>query len=53
MVAYPGKLSATPADYRQQPPRVGEHSRELLGDWLALDPAELDALEAQGVVVQG
>lgn len=52
VVAYPGKLSATPADYRYQPPRVGEQSRELLEDWLGLDAAELAALEAQGVVVQ-
>ncbi len=51
-VAYPGKLSATPASYRRQPPRIGEHSRELLGEWLGLDPAELDRLEAEGVVVQ-
>jgi crotonobetainyl-CoA:carnitine CoA-transferase CaiB-like acyl-CoA transferase len=51
-VAYPGKLSATPADYRYQPPRVGEQTRELLGDWLGLDEAELAALEASGAVVQ-
>ena len=51
-VAYPGKLSATPADYRYQPPRVGEQSRELLRDWLGLDGAELAALEAAGVVSQ-
>ncbi len=51
-VAYPGKLSATPADYRHQPPRVGEHSRELLGEWLGLGDAECEALEAKGVVVQ-
>ncbi len=52
-VAYPGKLSATPADYRYQPPKVGEQSRELLHDWLGLDGAELAALEAAGVVKQG
>jgi crotonobetainyl-CoA:carnitine CoA-transferase CaiB-like acyl-CoA transferase len=51
-VAFPGKLSATPADYRLAPPKVGEQSREVLGDWLALDDAELEALEAAGVVVQ-
>ncbi|HEX4846999.1 MAG TPA: CaiB/BaiF CoA-transferase family protein [Novosphingobium sp.] len=52
-VAYPGKLSATPADYRRQPPRVGEQTRELLGEWLGLDAAELAALEESGVVQQG
>ncbi len=51
-VAYPGKLSATPADYRYQPPKVGEQSRELLRDWLGLDGDELAALEAAGVVEQ-
>jgi crotonobetainyl-CoA:carnitine CoA-transferase CaiB-like acyl-CoA transferase len=52
-VAYPGKLSATPADYRHQPPRIGEQTRELLGEWLGLAGEELDTLEAQGVIVQG
>lgn len=51
-VAYPGKLSATPADYRYQPPRVGEHSRELLGEWLGMSEADCAALEAQGVLTQ-
>ncbi len=52
-VAYPGKLSATPADYRHRPPKVGEQTRELLGEWLGLDAAALDALETRGVVKQG
>ena len=51
-VAFPGKLSATPADYRLAPPRVGEHSHEVLSSWLALDEAELAALENGGVIVQ-
>ncbi len=51
-VAFPGKLSATPADYRYQPPKVGEQTREVLGDWLALDGAELAALEESGAVRQ-
>ena len=51
-VAYPGKLSATPADYRYCPPRVGEHSREILGEWLGLDDAALDALADQGAIAQ-
>ena len=51
-VAFPGKLSATPADYRHHPPRVGEQSRALLAEWLALNDDELAALESGGVVVQ-
>jgi crotonobetainyl-CoA:carnitine CoA-transferase CaiB-like acyl-CoA transferase len=52
-VAYPGKLSATPADYRFQPPRIGEQTRELLDEWLAMGSEEVAALEAKGVVTQG
>jgi len=51
-VAFPGKLSATPADYRHRPPKVGEQTHELLADWLGADDAELAALEAGGVIVQ-
>lgn len=51
-VAYPAKLSATPATYRMQPPRIGEHSRAILSDWLALDQERLDLLERQGIIAQ-
>lgn len=51
-VAFPGKLSATPATFRRQPPRVGENSHDALTDWLALDAARLQALAASGTVVQ-
>ena len=51
-VAFPGKLSATPADYRMQPPRVGENTRDLLKDWLALEDADLDTLEGAGTIAQ-
>jgi crotonobetainyl-CoA:carnitine CoA-transferase CaiB-like acyl-CoA transferase len=33
-VAYPGKLSATPATMRNAPPRVGEDVGSVLADWL-------------------
>jgi crotonobetainyl-CoA:carnitine CoA-transferase CaiB-like acyl-CoA transferase len=51
-VAFPGKLSATPADYRFAPPRVGEHSHEILADWLGLETAQLADLEQKGAIVQ-
>jgi crotonobetainyl-CoA:carnitine CoA-transferase CaiB-like acyl-CoA transferase len=51
-VAFPGKLSATPADYRRRPPHVGEHSNEILRDWLGLDATRLDALEAARTIAQ-
>jgi crotonobetainyl-CoA:carnitine CoA-transferase CaiB-like acyl-CoA transferase len=34
-VAFPGKLSATPATMRKAPPRVGEHMDAVLADWLS------------------
>jgi crotonobetainyl-CoA:carnitine CoA-transferase CaiB-like acyl-CoA transferase len=49
-VGYPPKLSETPAEYRLPPPRVGEHSREILDEWLGLDAAEQEKLFAAGVV---
>lgn len=48
-VAYPPRLSRTPADYRRPPPRLGEHTAEVLAE-LGLDPATLDELAAKGVV---
>ena len=51
-VAFPGKLSATPAEYRHQPPHVGENTRDLLREWLALNEAELDSLEHAGTIAQ-
>ncbi|MCX7865115.1 MAG: CoA transferase, partial [Novosphingobium sp.] len=50
-VAFPGKLSATPADYRYPPPRIGEQTREVLTEWLG-EHETIAALEAAGVVVQ-
>lgn len=51
-VAFPARLSETPAAYRTPPPHVGEHSRVALADWLGLADADLDALEAVGAIAQ-
>jgi crotonobetainyl-CoA:carnitine CoA-transferase CaiB-like acyl-CoA transferase len=51
-VAYPGKFSRTPADYRYRPPHVGEHTSDILRDWLALGDDELDALARGGAIEQ-
>jgi crotonobetainyl-CoA:carnitine CoA-transferase CaiB-like acyl-CoA transferase len=51
-VAYPGKLSETPAANRYRPPHVGEHTREILGEWLAAESADLDALSENGAISQ-
>ena len=34
LVANPIKFSATPVEYRRAPPMLGEHSGEVLADWL-------------------
>lgn len=34
LVASPIRLSATPVQYRQPPPTLGEHTAEVLRDWL-------------------
>jgi crotonobetainyl-CoA:carnitine CoA-transferase CaiB-like acyl-CoA transferase len=51
-VAYPGKFSETPADYRRRPPFLGEHTREVLQAWLGLEAGRLDELTAGGVIAQ-
>jgi crotonobetainyl-CoA:carnitine CoA-transferase CaiB-like acyl-CoA transferase len=51
-VAYPGKFSRTPTDYRHRPPHVGEHTRDILSDWLAIDDDALDALAIRGAIEQ-
>jgi len=49
-VAYPPKMSATPADYRRAPPRLNEHRSEILRDWLDLAAEEEARLVAAGAL---
>jgi crotonobetainyl-CoA:carnitine CoA-transferase CaiB-like acyl-CoA transferase len=42
----------TPARFDRPPPRLGEHSAEILRDWLALGDDELERLAGAGVVEQ-
>lgn len=51
-VAYPAKLSKTPAEFKVPPPHVGQHSRNVLSDWLGTDNQKLDELQAQGIIEQ-
>ena len=48
-VASPLRLSATPPVVRRAPPRLGEHTEEVLAA-LGLTPADVEALRARGVV---
>jgi crotonobetainyl-CoA:carnitine CoA-transferase CaiB-like acyl-CoA transferase len=50
MIANPVRLSETPADYRRAPPLLGQHTDEVLADWLGLDEAALAALRRDGIV---
>jgi crotonobetainyl-CoA:carnitine CoA-transferase CaiB-like acyl-CoA transferase len=52
-VGFPARLSKTPADYRQAPPRLGEHTIAVLSRDLNIDKGEIDALLRAGVVSDG
>ena len=49
-IASPLRLSAAPAQYHLPPPALGAHTREVLGELLGLDTAQLDALAEQGAI---
>ncbi|MFA7669533.1 MAG: CaiB/BaiF CoA-transferase family protein [Burkholderiaceae bacterium] len=48
--ASPLRFSRTPVSYRIAPPLVGEHSEEVLRDWLGVDDAGLKALQENKVI---
>jgi formyl-CoA transferase len=50
LVAPAPKLSATPAAIYRPPPALGEHSAEVLGEWLGLSAAEVAELHAIAVI---
>jgi crotonobetainyl-CoA:carnitine CoA-transferase CaiB-like acyl-CoA transferase len=50
MLANPARLSATPASYDRAPPRLGEHTDEVLSEVLGLSGAEIAALREAEVV---
>ena len=47
-VRNPIRLSATPVAYRNAAPRLGEHTAEILADWLEAGPAEVAHLRDAG-----
>jgi len=49
LVGFPGKLSATPATVRYAPPRVGEHTDEVLTEF-GVDAAQIADLRAKGAI---
>lgn len=50
LLGLPFKLTGTPGDPGKAPPKLGEHSREVLRDLLGLDDARIDALAAEGAI---
>jgi crotonobetainyl-CoA:carnitine CoA-transferase CaiB-like acyl-CoA transferase len=47
---FPYKLSATPASVRRPPPRLGEHTGEVLAEVAGYTPDQVEVLRAEGVV---
>ncbi|MCD6028893.1 MAG: CoA transferase [Geminicoccaceae bacterium] len=50
MAGQPIRLSRTPASLTRAAPEAGQHSREVLHDWLGLDDVCIDALGSEGVI---
>ncbi len=49
-VASPIRLSETPVEYRNAPPLLGEHSEQVLREWLGMSASEVAALRQRGVL---
>jgi len=50
LVASPMRFSATPLEYRLPPPLLGEHTDQILKEFLKLNEAEISRLRADGIV---
>ena len=50
LIGSPFKLSASPVAYRRPPPTLGQHTDEVLREWLGLTDAEIGSLRADAVV---
>jgi glutaryl-CoA transferase len=50
VIASPLKLSGTPVSYRRAAPLLGQHTEEVLGEYLGLSGADVAALREKGVV---
>ncbi len=49
-VASPIRLSATPIQHRNAPPLLGEHTEQVLQQWLGMSPEQISGLRAAGVL---
>jgi crotonobetainyl-CoA:carnitine CoA-transferase CaiB-like acyl-CoA transferase len=50
LVASPLKLSATPVRNDRPPPMLGEHTADVLTDWLDASADRLSGLRQRGIV---
>jgi crotonobetainyl-CoA:carnitine CoA-transferase CaiB-like acyl-CoA transferase len=50
LVANPIRLSGSPVQYRSAPPTLGQHTDEVLGQWLGLGAPAVEGLRQRGVV---
>ena len=50
LIASPINMSATPVSYRRPPPLLGQHTEEILGEYLGISETDLAALKARGVI---
>ena len=50
LVANPIRLSESPVTYRRAPPSLGQHTEDVLADWLALDPQAIAELRGRHIV---
>ncbi|MEP6873203.1 MAG: CaiB/BaiF CoA-transferase family protein [Burkholderiales bacterium] len=50
LVGNPIRLSESPVDYRRAPPTLGQHTDEVLEDWLGLDAPAVAALRSRHIV---
>jgi crotonobetainyl-CoA:carnitine CoA-transferase CaiB-like acyl-CoA transferase len=49
-VASPLRFSEDAVEYRRPPPRLGEHTREVLEEWLGMAASEVEVLRDSGTV---
>jgi crotonobetainyl-CoA:carnitine CoA-transferase CaiB-like acyl-CoA transferase len=50
MAGIPVKFSATPASVRLPPPRLGEHTKNVLEEWLGMNMQEISVLLDKGII---
>jgi glutaryl-CoA transferase len=50
LIGNPIKFSETPVEYRRPPPKMGQHTDEVLGESLGLSDSDLKDLKTRGVI---